>query len=140
MNLKVNGLTLNPAVVLYIVNAVIALAVAWGVHLSTDVTGAIDTIVTGGLTVIAAFLVRPVAVSAVIAALATIATAFSAFGLHLSQDKITATAAVVSLGLGALLHALGIPVVAAARGKTGTQLYLEPYRVEAPPRGERFVP
>jgi hypothetical protein len=124
-NLKVNGLTLNPAAILYIVNAVIALLVAWGLHLSTDATGAIDTIVTGVLTVIAAFLVRPVALSVVVAALVTIATAFSAFGLHLSQDRITATAAVASIALGALLHALGIPAVAAAQGKTGTQVQLE---------------
>lgn len=116
---------LNPAMVLYVLNALIAMVAAWGWHLSTDKAGAIDTIAAGVLALIAAVMVRPITVSVVVAAAVTVLTAFSAFGLHLTGSQVSTTAAVASILLGALLHAIGVPVVAANQGKTATQLLLE---------------
>ena len=118
-------LTLNPAVILYVINALVAMAVAWGVHLSTSQTGAIDTIVTGVLTVITAFLVRPPVLPTAAAAAVTVLTAFSAFHLNLSPNIIGTTVAVASIILGFLLHVAGTPTIAAKQGKTATDILLE---------------
>jgi len=116
---------LNPSAVLYVLNALIAMLVAWGVHITTDQAGAVDTVVTGVLTITAAFLVRPVELPVIASAAVTVATAFSAFGLHLPADAVTATAAFGSIVLGFLLHLAGVPAVAASQGKTAVQLMLE---------------
>lgn len=122
----VRKLQLNPAVVLYVVNAIVAMAVAWHWHATTNQIGSIDTIVTGVLTIIAAFAVRPVALSVAAAAAVTVLTAFSAWGLHQSADQIATTVAVASIIVGFLLHAGGVPTVAAKQGKTATQILLDP--------------
>jgi len=118
-------LTLNSAVILYGINAAIALLVAWGAHVSPHTVGAIDTIVAGVITLITLFTVRPVEIPAVIGVLTTITLALSAFGLHLTGTQVGATSAVVSIVLGVILHAFGIPTAAAVQGKTGQQLLLE---------------
>jgi hypothetical protein len=117
-------LTLNPAAVLYVINAIVAMVVTWGWHPGQGATAAIDTIATGVLTVIAAFLTRPVGLSTAAAAAITVFTAFGAFGLHWDPTRITSTVAVASIILGFALHALGIPFVAARQGTTATQLLL----------------
>jgi hypothetical protein len=123
---------LNPTVILYFVNALLALAVAWGWHLSTTEAGAVDTITTGVLTIADAFLVQPVSVAVIMSAAATVVTAFAAFGLDVSADRVTATAAVISAVLGLALYWMGVPNVAAEQGVTAQQLLLlESSRVPA---------
>ena len=121
----VRKLQLNPAAVLYVVNAVVAMAVAWHWHATPNEIGSIDTIVTAGLTLVGVFTVRPIALSTAAAAAVTIVTAFGAWGLHLSPDAIASTCAVASIVVGFLLHAGGIPTVAAKQGKTAQQILLE---------------
>jgi len=136
----VRKLTLNSAVILYGINAVIALVVAWGAHVSPHTVGAIDTIIAGVITLITLFTVRPVEIPAVIGALTTITLALSAFGLHLTDTQVGATAAVASIALGIVLHALGIPAVAAAQGKTGQQLLLEANRQPGTAPQQQTIP
>lgn len=118
-------LTLNPAAVLYVANALIAMAVAWGWHLTQDQIGALMTIVTGVLTVITAFMVRPVVLPVVAAAATTVLTAFAAFHLNFPPNTIATTVAVASIAIGFALHLMGTPTVAAVQGKTATQILLE---------------
>ena len=62
---KANILTLNPAVLLYVTNALVAMATAWGLSLTATQQGAVDTIVTGVLALAVALAARPVIVPAV---------------------------------------------------------------------------
>jgi hypothetical protein len=117
-------LTLNPAAILYVVNALVAMSVAWGAHLTTQQTGVIDTIATGVLTVITAFMVRPVELPVAAAAAITVLTAFTSFGLHLSGSQIATGVAVASIAVGFLLHLMGTPAVAAKQGTTATAIML----------------
>ena len=118
-------LYLNPAVTLYVINALVAMAVAWGWHATRDQVGAVDTIVTGVLTIVAVFAVRPVVLPTAAAAAVTVLTAFGAFHLHVSPDVLNTTVAVASILIGYLLHLSGTPTVAARQGKTAQQIMLE---------------
>jgi hypothetical protein len=118
-------LQLNPAVILYVVNALVAMVVAWGWHLTMDQQGAIDTIATGVLTIITAFMVRPIVIPTAAAAAITVLTAFAAFHLKLDPNVISTTVAVASIVLGYLLHVSGTPTLAAKQGKTAQQILLE---------------
>lgn len=119
-------LQLNPAAVLYVVNALVAMAVAWGWHGTPGQIGSVDVIVSGVLTIIGVFAVRPVVLPTAAAAAVTVLTAFSAWGLHQSADQIATACAVASIVVGFLLHAAGVPTVAAKQGKTATQILLGP--------------
>jgi hypothetical protein len=130
-------LTLNSAVILYGINAIIALAVAWGFHVSPHTVGAIDTVVAGVITLITLITVRPVEIPAIMGALTTIALALSAFGLHLTGTQVGATSAFIAMALGIVLHVFGIPTVAAVQGKTGQQLMLEANRPGTAPSSQQ---
>lgn len=77
----------EPAVLLYALNALVALLVAFGLDLSQVQVAAVTTIATALLTIAAAVFTRPVVVSTVTAALASLLTAAAAFGLHLSANQ-----------------------------------------------------
>ena len=121
----IRKLQLNPSVVLYVVNAIVAMVIAWGFKLTQDQTAAIDTIVTGLLSILTAALTRPVVVSTMAAAAITVLTAFAAFGLKLDPNVISTTVAVASIVLGYLLHQAVVPSLAAKQGKTAQQILLE---------------
>ena len=122
---KANPLSLNPAVLLYVTNALVAMVTAWGLNLSANQQGAVDTIVTGVLALAVALAARPVIVPAAGAAAVTVLTAFAAFGLHLPPNALSATVAVASIVLGFLTHQAVTPVPAVQRGTTAEALQLQ---------------
>lgn len=94
----------EPAVLLYALNSAVALVVAYGLNLSSGQVGAVTAIATAVLAGTAAVLTRPVTVSAVTGALATVLASFAAFGLHLTGQQISATVTAVSIVLALLLR------------------------------------
>lgn len=94
----------EPAMYLYAINAVVALAVAYGAPLSHDMVAAITTIATAVFTVVAAAMTHPVNVSGITAAVGTALAAAAAFGLHLSGDQIGTTVAALSIVLALVLR------------------------------------
>jgi hypothetical protein len=95
----------EPAVILYSINAGVALLVAYGLPLSQGQVAAISTIATALLTVVTAAMTRPVPVSALTAAVGTGLAAAAAFGLNLSADQIGTTVAALSIVLALVLRA-----------------------------------
>jgi hypothetical protein len=123
---KANILTLNPAVLLYVTNALVAMVTAWGLSLTATQQGAVDTVVTGVLALAVALAARPPVIPAAGAAAITVLTAFAAFGLHLPPNALSATVAVASIALGFLTHQAVTPVPAVQRGTTAEKLQLQP--------------
>lgn len=111
----------EPAAIAYAVNALVAMLVAWGLDLTQDQVAAVSTITTAILAAVVAAMTRPVVVSTITGAAATVLTAFVAFGLHLSADQISTAVTVGSIVLALLLRANVSPAPAVTQG--------------APPRG-----
>lgn len=112
------GLKWEPAVYLYGLNSVVALAVAFGLPLTSTQTAAVATIATAVLGGVSAAMTRPVEVSAITAALATALTAAGAFGLHLSADKIGTLVTVLNLAIALLVRQNVTPQATIAREKS----------------------
>jgi hypothetical protein len=98
---------------------VAALVTAFG-HLSPSVSAVVFSLATAIGTVITAFISRPVAVSVIGGAAATILGDFALFGLHLNSDETGAVVGLVSFGLGAFLHLAHVQYAAANPAPTGT--------------------
>lgn len=105
----------EPAVLVYAVNAGVALLVSFGLHLSHDQVAAITTIATAVLTIATAVITRPIVVSTVTAAVGSLLTAAAAFGLHLTSDQIGATVTALSIVLALLLRQNVSPAPALVR-------------------------
>lgn len=99
-----NGIKFEPAVVVYFVNSLVALLVAYGLDLGKDQVAAITTITTAVVAIVVAVTTRPVVVSSITGAVATALAAVAAFGLHLSGDQIGTAVTVLSIGLSLLLR------------------------------------
>lgn len=106
----------NPAFVLYAVNTVVAALVTWGLPLSNTTTAAISAVATAVLGLIAAWAVRPFAVGAATAVVAALGQLAISLGFHLTQDKITGLAALVSLVAAFITHQTGTPQQAVKDG------------------------
>jgi hypothetical protein len=102
----------EPAVILYAINAGLALAITFGLDLTKTQEAATLTIISAVLTLAAAALTRPLTVSVITGALATGLTAAGAFGLHLTSDQVGSVVSVVSL---LLMHVLRANVSPAAQ-------------------------
>lgn len=94
----------EPAVILYAVNAGVALLVAYGLDLTTGQVEAISVITTAILAAAVALMTRPVVVSTVTGALATVMAAVAAFGLEFNGEQIGATVGALSLAMMLLLR------------------------------------
>lgn len=107
----------EPAVIVYALNAAVALLVSYGLPLSHDMVGAITLIATAVLSAAVAVMTRPVVVSTITGAAASVLTAVAAFGLHLTGDQIGTTVGALSIGLALLLrqNVSPAPAVAARR-------------------------
>ena len=103
-------LTGFPATLLYALNSVVALLVAYGLHLNAGQVGAVTVIATAVLSGAAALMTRPIVVSTVAAASATVLAAIAAFGFTLSADKISTAVVMISIVLGFLTHQNVSPV------------------------------
>lgn len=93
----------EPALITGLVQAVLALVVATGAHLTTDQMGALLTATTAVLALVAAASTRPFQVASLTGALTAVGTALVAFGVHhISPGEIASVNAVV-VALAALL-------------------------------------
>jgi siroheme synthase len=115
-------LTREPAVILYGLAAALSVAASFGLPLTHLQEAAAVTIITAVASAAAAFMTRPVEVSAITAALATALAAAGTFGLHLSAGEAGALVAVVSV---VLMHVLRQNVSPASSAK----LAVSPLRV-----------
>lgn len=105
----------EPAVLLYALNAGVALLVAFGLPLSQSQVAAVTTIATAVLSIATAIMTRPIVVSTITAAVASLLTAGAAFGLHLSANQTGAVVTALSIGLALLLRQNVSPAPALAR-------------------------
>lgn len=94
----------EPAVILYAVNSLVALLVAYGLNLSQVQTAAISTVTTGVLAAVVAVMTRPFVVSALTGAVSTVMAAVAGFGLEFSADQIGATVTALSIVLALVLR------------------------------------
>jgi hypothetical protein len=97
-------LAYEPAVVAWAVNGGIATVLAFLLNLDGTQTATVTTITTALAAIVTAVKARPVAVSVVTGALATIAEAAAAFGLNLPPTVVGAITAVASAVLGLLFR------------------------------------
>jgi hypothetical protein len=112
MNSILRVIKTEPTVLLYSLNAVVALAVSFGLHLGHTQEAAVMTLAAAVLTAVTAAATRPVAVSALTGALATALTAAGTFGLHLTVQQTGTLVTVVTL---VLMHGLRASVSPAGR-------------------------
>ena len=107
-------LTREPAGILYGLAAALSVAASFGLPLTHLQEAAAITIITAVASAAAAFMTRPVEVSAITAALATALAAAGTFGFHLSGSQVGAAVAFVSL---LLMHVLRQNVSPASSAK-----------------------
>jgi hypothetical protein len=115
---------LNPAAILFAVNAVIALAVAWGTNWSAGTTAIVDGVITAAIALITAAFTRPISLQLILGGATGLVTALAPFGLHLTADQISSSSVVASLILAAVFHLAHTPVVAANQGTTANEIQL----------------
>jgi hypothetical protein len=116
---------LNPAAILFAVNAIIALAIAWGTNWSAGTTAIVDGVITAGITLLTVATTRPINLQLIVGGTAGLVTALAPFGLHLTADQISSASVVLSLVLAAVFHLAHTPVVAANLGTTGNEIQLQ---------------
>lgn len=92
----------EPALIAWGANGGIALIVGYLTPLSAGQAAAVTIITTAVATIYTAATARPVTVSVIMGALATLAPAVGAFGLHLPAADVTAALSVLSIVLGLL--------------------------------------
>lgn len=105
----------EPAVIAYAVNAAVALLVSYGLPMTQGQVEAVTVITTALAAIVAAVMTRPLVVSAVTGALATIMAALAAFDWNFTADQISNTVAVASVVLALLLRQNVSPAPVAAR-------------------------
>ncbi len=115
-------LKLNPTAVVFAVNALANLAVAWGFNLTASQQGAFTGIATAVCVIIAASATRPVGLQAIIGGATAIVTGLAPFGLHWSATQVQDSGVVLSLLLGAFFHLAHTPVAAFKAGTTAEAL------------------
>lgn len=106
-----NGFRWEPALYLQLLNAAVALVVAFGLPLSAEMTGAITIIATAVFTIVTAVMTRPIAVSVITGAVQSALIAVAAFGLELHQDQIGAVVTLLAIVLGLLTRQAVTPEV-----------------------------
>jgi hypothetical protein len=119
---KPNFLSLNPASILFAVNAIIALCIAWGAHWSPGTTGIVDGVITAAITLVTVAMTRPISLQLVAGAATALITALAPFGLHLTTDQLSSGAVVLSLVLAGVFHLAHYPYVAWKRGTSADEL------------------
>lgn len=95
---------LEPAVIAYVVNGGVALLVVYGLPMSQGQVEAVTVTTTAIAAAVTAVMTRPIVVSTLTGALATVMTALAAFRIEFSAEQIGQTVAFVSLVLALLLR------------------------------------
>ena len=104
----------EPAVWLYVINAIVAFLVTIpAVGLTAETSGYVMTIASGVVALVSAILTRPWVVSALTGALATILAGLASFGLPLTEQQSGAFVFLVSAVLGLLLRSNVSPAATA---------------------------
>lgn len=107
----IKALKSEPVAVTGAVQALVALLVSLGLHLSTDQTGAVLTVTTALLALLAAVSARPFAVSALTGLMSAVGTAAVAFGVHgISSGLVSAVNAALVAVLSLVLRGHVSPV------------------------------
>lgn len=106
-------LAYEPAALAWAVNGGLATVLAFLFHLDPVQVGAVTTITTALSAIYTAVRARPVSVSILTGALATVTTASAAFGLHLSAYMIATGVTVLSAVLGLVFRANVTPTARA---------------------------
>lgn len=99
-----NHFKADPAVILYGLNAVVALLVSFGLPLGTAQVGAITVVFTAVLAIWTAATTSPVVVSSITGAVGTALAAVAAFGFNLTANQIGSVVTVLSIVLALLLR------------------------------------
>jgi len=107
---------LNPAALVFAINAVVNLAVAWGANLTADQQGAFTGIATAVFTIIAAWKTRPVGLQLIVGGATAIVTGLAPFGLHWSASQVQTSGVFLSIILAGFFHLAHIPVAAQKTG------------------------
>jgi hypothetical protein len=96
----------EPAVILYVINALVAfLATIPAVGLTAETSGYVMTIASGVVALLVAFLTRPWLVSALTGAVSTILAGMVSFGLPLTEQQSGTFVILLSAVLGLVLRA-----------------------------------
>jgi hypothetical protein len=111
-------LKLNPAAILFAVNALVAMLVTWGLKLSPEQAGGITAAVTAALTIVTAATTRPVGLQVILGGVTAIAVAAGTWGIHLTTAQIGTGVTVLSIILAGVFHLAHVPVAAARAGTT----------------------
>lgn len=111
----------EPAVILYVINAVVAFLVTIpAVGLTAESSGWVMTIANGVVALLVAVLTRPFVVSALTGAISTVLTGLAAFGLPFTEQQTGAFVMVVSAVLGLVLRANVSPAPSTSEYPPGT--------------------
>lgn len=103
MQVKIFGR--EPAVILYVFNAIVAFLVTLpAIGLTEESAGWVMTIATGAVALLVAMLTRPFVVSALTGAMTTVFAGLASFGLPLTEQQAGAFVFLVSAVLGLLLR------------------------------------
>ena len=122
---------LNPAAILFAVNAIIALLISWGTSWSAGTTAIVDGVVTAAITLITVATTRPISLQLILGGATGLVTALAPFGLHLTADQISSASVILSLILAGVFHLAHTPVVAANKGTTANEIQLRNTRTAA---------
>jgi len=95
-----NILKYEPVILAWVLNGGLAVLLGNLIHISSTQEAAVTTIATAVVALYGAAVTKPPAVHALVGALATIAVAAGAFGLHMSAAEIGAGMAILSGILG----------------------------------------
>lgn len=106
---------LEPAVIIYGLNAAVALLVSFGLNLSEGQVSAITVLATAVLAIVTAVMTRPIVVSTITGAVGTALAAVAAFGFDLSASQIGSVVTLLSIVLALLLRTNVSPAPALAR-------------------------
>lgn len=101
----------EPVVIGWALDGGLAAACAFLFHTTNTQTAAITTIMAGAVTLFTAWKTKEKSVSTIVGAIVTVATAASAFGLHLTAAEIGAGTSILSGLLALVLRANVSPAV-----------------------------
>lgn len=102
--MKILGFRAEPAVIAYVVNAAVALLVSFGLPFSDGQVDAVTVITTALAAAVTAVMTRPIVVSTLTGALASVMAALAAFELDFSPEQIGQSVAFASIVLALLLR------------------------------------
>jgi hypothetical protein len=118
-------LAYEPAILAWAANGGVAAILGLVTHASPATLGAVTTVTTALVAVYTACRARPVAVSVLMGAAATLVNASAAFGLHLAATQLVTVTTVLSAVLGLMFRANLTPATRLAARNVARAAYRE---------------